>query len=140
MKSDENLTSKSPYTPPDSPLFCQLPSERAKGDVDMLFHAMRENHKEQKEVMSQRKTLMEGQQKLMEKMLEVDTAKFRRLELPPPILNSTALNSDDHLNSETDNNNIQTHQNISMNEFNETFRNLTQTLESKKNISKLNIK
>ena len=101
---------------------------------------MEANRKTQKEMMAQMKELMEGQQKFMEKMLEMETARIRRLEVPQTFLNSTALNSDDNQNSETDNNNTQTHQNISINEFNETFRNLTQTLESKKNSSKLNIK
>ena len=85
--------------------------------------------------MAQMTTMMETQQNMMEKMLEVGTAKIRQLEVAQPILNSIAINSEDNPNSETDNNNIETYQNILMNEFNETLRNLTQTLESKKNSS-----
>ena len=101
---------------------------------------MKENYETQKQMMNQMKELMEKQHELMEKMVELETARIRRLEVPQTILNSTAFNSDDNVNSETDNNYIHTNQNISITEFSETFRNLTQTLESKKNSSKLNIK
>ena len=109
---DANSTPKSSHTPTGTPNFCQiLPSERAKHDVNVWFRAMKQNHETQKEIITQTKTLMEGEQKLMEKMLEL--ARIRWLEVP--FHNSITVNPDENPNSETDNNNIQTHQNISMN-------------------------
>ena len=95
---------------------------------------MKENHETQKEMINQ----MEGQKKLMEKMLEMETARIRRLEVP--LHNSTTVNPDDTNNSETEINNTQTNQNNIIGEINQTFRNFTQTLEANKTKSKLNIK
>ena len=105
----------------------------------MWFRALRENHKEQKEMMAEMKNLMEGQQKLIEKMVELETARIRRLEVPQPIHNSTTVNPEDTNNSDTETNNTQTNQNV-IGEINQTFKNFTQTLESNKTKSKLNIK
>ena len=101
---------------------------------------MKENHETQKQMMGQMKELMERQHNLLEKLVELESAKIRGLEVPQAILISTALNSDDYANSEIDMSNMQTKQNRMIGDFNESFKNLTQTLESNKNSSKLNIK
>ena len=87
--------------------------------------------------MNQMKALMEGQQKLMEKMLGMETARIRGLEVP--LHNSTTVNPDHTNNSETEINNTETNQNNIIGEINQTFKNFSQTLEANKTKSKLNI-
>ena len=62
-------------------------------------------------------------------MLETENAKVRRSDVTQPFLNSTTVNPDDNINSESVMNNTQSHQNKIMGEINETFRNFIQTLK-----------
>ena len=99
----------------------------------------RENFAQQSQFMADMKTLVEGQQKLAETLLEIQKAAVRRLEVTPPLHNSTHTNSEENINLDTEFNNSVIQRSF-LGELNQTFTNLRQSLDAKSNNTNLNIK
>ena len=89
--------------------------------------------------MTDMKMLVEGQQKLTETLLEMQEVAVRRLEVTPPLLNSTHTNSQENINLDSEMNNLVIQPSF-LGELNHTFKNLKQSLDAKSGITKLNIK
>ncbi|XP_031779045.1 uncharacterized protein LOC100114341 [Nasonia vitripennis] len=113
-----------------SPFHSPSLSDRRKMGVLSVLRSIKENQEKQNDMMSQVITLLEGQQKITNKLLEIEKAKIRSQ------ISKKSVNKE--LDADVETSEPQTVQSTIISQLNETFRNLKQSLESN-STSKLNI-
>lgn len=114
-----------------SPFRSPSPSGGRKTDILNVLRSIKENQEKQNVMMSQVVTLLEGQQKVTVKLLEIEKAKIRSQ------ISKKGVNKE--LNVDVETSESHTVQSTIISQLNETFRNLKESLESNNSTSKLNI-